>query len=474
MKKYILAIAIAATTLVNTSCSEWLDVNDNPNYLSETTPQMLMPTVQMRNAVKVGYELALYGSFWSQYVNQNKSTNQYYTVMTYDVTNSDFTSPWTYMYAYCLPGLKEILEKTEGQEGAENYAYVAKITLAYDLYLLNSLYGDVAYTEGYLTQTVAPHFDKDKDMYGIIIKMLEDIRALDFDAVLAAESANSMGAKKADMINGGDMQTWQQFANTLYLKMLMRDFNANESKIKAVLAEDNLLASDCTFDNFEDKSDKSNPFYESDRRKLNTPENIRSCTDILNVLDESDPRLDYYYENVREVGFGSNFGKTTDIKESGRLRLDPLDAVYFGTADEALFLKAECYARLGQVENAKTAYSQALDAVFSRISAADGKKYELSDELAQKYALDTAVSTEELVEQIINQKWASNVRCMPIESWFDLNRTGYPQRGKTITDTNGVLDSGYPQRFINSYVSNDNNPNAPAPVDVNVKMWWQK
>lgn len=468
MKKLLLSIAMVATLLANTSCSEWLDVNDNPNYLSETTPQMLMPTVQMRNAVKVGYELALFGSFWSQYVNQNKSTNQYYTVMTYDVTNSDFTSPWTYMYAYCLPGLKEILEKTEDVPGSENYAYTAKIMLAYDLYLLNSLYGDVAYTEGYLTPSVAPHFDKDRDMYGIIIKMLEDVRSIDFDAVLAAEESNSMGAKKADMINNGDMELWQQFANTLYLKMLMRDFDANKSKIQTLLAEDNLLASDCTFDNFEDKADKSNPFYESDRRKLNTPENIRSCTDILNVLDESDPRLDYYYENVRVVGFGSNYGKTTDIKESGRLRLEPLDAVYFGTVDEALFLKAECYARLGQNDKANEAYTEALEAAFDRTGCT------MTDELADKYALDINVSTDNLVEQIINQKWASNVRCLPIESWFDLNRTGYPQRGKTITDTNGVLESGYPQRFINSYVSNDNNPNAPAPVDVNVKMWWHK
>ena len=468
MKKILLSIAIIAATLVNTSCSEWLDVNDNPNYLSSATPQMLMPTVQMRNAAKVGYELNLYGSFWSQYVNQNKSTNQYYTIMTYDITNSDFTSPWQYLYAYCLPGLKEIIEKTDGVEGSENYAYTAKIMLAYDLYLLNTLFGDVAYTEGYLTPSVAPHFDKDKDMYAIIVKMLEDIRAIDLDAVLEAESVNSMAAKKADMINDGDMELWQQFANTLYLKMLMRDFDANKAKIQALLAEDNFLSADCTFDNFEDKADKSNPFYESDRRKLNTAENIRSCKDILNVLDESDPRLDYYYENVRTLGFGDVYGVTTDLKESGRLRLDPLDPVYFGTVDEVAFLKAECYARLGQADEAEKAYNEALEAAFERTGC------DLTDALAAIYAFDATATAEQQVEQIINQKWASNVRCMPFESWFDLNRTGYPQRGKTITDYNGVLDPGYPQRFINSYVSNDNNPNAPAPVDVNVKMWWQK
>jgi hypothetical protein len=85
-----------------------------------------------------------------------------------------------------------------------------------------------------------------------------------------------------------------------------------------------------------------------------------------------------------------------------------------------------------------------------------------------------AGSPEEMVEQIINQKWASNVHGLPWESWFDLNRTGYPVRGKTITDDHGVLDSGYPVRFIYSKTSADYNPNSPTPEPVNAKMWWHK
>lgn len=467
MKKILLSIAIMATALVTTSCSDWLDVNDNPNYLSETTPNMLMPAVQLRMADKVGYELALYGSFWSQYVNQCKSTNQYYTVMTYDVTNSDFVSPWRYFYANILPGLKEIITKTEGDDNSANFNYAARIMVAYNLYLLNSLYGDVAYTEGYLTSTNTPKFDSEKDMHNILVKMLEDIRAVDFDKVEAAEDANSMGAKKADMIAYGDVDLWRQFANTLYLKLLMRDFDQNKTKIENLLEEDDLLSEDFKFDNFEDKADKSNPFFESDRRQLNTKENIRSCADILGVLDESDPRLSYYYEDIDKFGLGETYGITTDIDKSGRLRLGATDPVYFGTYDEAEFLKAECYARLGMSDDAEDAYTSALELAFDRTGCV------LSDELADLYAFDKSLSKEEQVELIINQKWASNVRCMPIESWFDINRTGYPKRGVTISDSHGVID-GYPQRFINSYVSNDNNPNAPAPKAVDEKMWWHK
>jgi hypothetical protein len=93
--------------------------------------------------------------------------------------------------------------------------------------------------------------------------------------------------------------------------------------------------------------------------------------------------------------------------------------------------------------------------------------------LAGPYAFKSG-SAESMVEQIINHKWASNVRCMPTESWFDLNRTGYPTRGKTITDYHGVLDSGYPQRFLYSKTSATYNVNSPEPVALNVKMWWHK
>lgn len=144
------------------------------------------------------------------------------------------------------------------------------------------------------------------------------------------------------------------------------------------------------------------------------------------------------------------------------------DPVNFGTVDEAEFLKAEAYARLGNAAKAKEAYEAAITAAFARAKCKGANSF-----ITGAYAFKSG-STEEMVEQIINQKWASNVRSMPIESWFDLNRTGYPVRGKTITDFHGVLSSGYPQRFLYSKTSADYNVNSPEPVDLNVKMWWQK
>lgn len=469
MKKIFTIALVSAAVLSATGCKGWLDINQNPNYVSEAQPKNLLPTAQMYTASRVGYEISLYGNFWAQYVCQCKTTNQYYTHMTYDVTNSSFIMPWRTIYGSVLPTLREIISVSGSTEGYANYQLEAKTMLAYNLYLLTSLYDKVAYTEGYLSESTTPHFDSGEDIQKTIISILEEVRDLEEKAT-EDEAANPSAA--ADMVFGGDVNGWVQFANTLYLKVMMRDFEANKAKIQSLLAEDEFLKDgDAAFDNFSDVADKSNPLYESDRRQLNTRDNIRACSDIMNILDASDQRIAYYYdENPSGVFAGTPYGEVGDPKTTSRLAIGATDPVYFGTIDEGEFLKAEAYVRLGETAKAKTAYETAVKAAFERVGVdgADGL-------LSGAYKFDESAAAEAQIEQIINQKWAANVRCMPIESWFDMNRTGYPERGTSLTDYHGVLTDGYPRRFINSKESSDYNPNSPNPIpEVSEKMWWHK
>lgn len=465
MKKYI-STALLALTLVATGCRDWLDINDNPNYVSEAEMSDLLPTVQLLMASKVGYDLGLVGNFWSQYVVQCNETNQYNNIMDYNlaVSESLFSSIWSYSYSRILPSLKSILAKSAAAGNSSNFELEAKTLAAYNIYLLTSLYDKVALSEGSFSDEPAlePNFDSGEDVQGSIIKLLEEVRALNAEQVAADEAGNSTAG--CDMVLGGDVETWLQFANTLYLKVLIRDFSANKSKIQALLSEDNLLAADVKFDQFVNQADKSNPLYESDRRQLNTTENIRCCTDILNILDASDPRLAYFYEGGAA---GTAYGTKGKQKETSRLTIEATDPVYFSTASEALFLKAEAYARLGNAAKAKESYDAAVEASFARCGVSGAEDF-----LEGAYSFKSG-STEEMVHQIINQKWASNVRCMPIESWFDINRTGYPKRGTDITLYTGVLETPA-CRYLYPESSALYNRNSPEVEPLTAPMWWHK
>lgn len=465
MKKYI-STALLALTLVATGCRDWLDINDNPNYVSEAEMSDLLPSAQLLTADKVGYDLGLVGNFWSQYVVQCNETNQYNTIMDYNLTVSEslFSSIWSYSYSRILPSLKSILAKSAAAGNSSNFELEAKTLAAYNIYLLTSLYDKVALSEGSFSDEPAlePNFDSGEDVQGSLVKMLEDIRAIDVEKAVADEAGNTSAG--CDMILGGDVEAWLQFANTLYLKVLIRDFTANKSKIQALLAEDNFLASDVKFEQFVNQADKSNPLYESDRRQLNTTENIRCCTDILNILDASDPRLAYFYEGGAA---GTAYGTKGKQKETSRLAIEATDPVYFATVAEALFLKAEAYARLGDAAQAKANYDAAIEESFARCGVDGAEEF-----LAGAYSFKSG-SAEDMIHQIINQKWASNVRCMPIESWFDMNRTGYPARGTDITLYTGVLEAPA-VRYLYPESSALYNRNSPKVEPLTAPMWWHK
>lgn len=468
---------MSVLAFASSGCGNWLDVNDNPNYPTDVEKSSLLPTVEMRLAEKVGYDIAMVGSFWSQYIVQYSSSNQYYTIMTNNLRNSSswFTSPWSVFYGQNLPSLYLIINEYSGDESRANFVFEAKALLAYHLYLLTSLYGDVCYTDSFTSDTYRtvdvnpnPKFDSAKDIHAIIVKLLEELRAQDFDVVTTAEATNSSAS--SDPIFSGDQDSWKQFVNTLYLKLLLRDFDANKSKITAVLEEDNLLGTDMAFAAYEDKVDKSNPLYESDQRQLNTTKNIRACNDVLKNMDASDGRVTAYYTlNSKGVYTGTAYG-TTGGATTSQLNQSATMPVYFATADEAQFLKAEAFARLGNAGAAEISYNAAVNAAFARVGAEGASAL-----LDGAYKFDSSASSEAQVEQIITQKWLSNVLCLPIESWFDLNRTGYPTRGTTITDYSGVLEKGsYPRRFMYSYYSQAYNTNSPATVSLDEKLWWQK
>ncbi|MDR2911966.1 MAG: SusD/RagB family nutrient-binding outer membrane lipoprotein [Alistipes sp.] len=478
MKKILLSGGLVLTLLLG-GCRDFLDINTDPDNPNDIGLDSQFPVGQVYSTVALGYTTQLMGSFWSQHYTMNVSTNQYNALIDYaGITTADgyMTAQWQTTYRQTIPALRGAMKVA--MEQGENYdPYVAacRIMEAFNWHILNSTFDRIAYADGQLgEENLEPKFESSEESYKVVLKLYEDILSEYTVEDLTTKAGITATAGK-DMVFDWDMEAWLKFANTVYLKMLMRDFTVNQSKIQEILSGSiGLLdeaSGDAKFDHFEDSDNRSNPFYEGDRRDLNTPQNLRANTAALNFLTENeDPRIASFYEADAEGGFSGGTFSGRAPSGASRPILEPTDPVYFASVAEAYFLKAEVYARLNDSAAAKTAYDAGVKAAFDRWGE-DGSSF-VADGGA--YEFDSSASMEAMIEQIIVQKWIAATRCQAWDSWFDLNRTGYPTLGGMLEDHHGGFSDGYSRRYLYPQASSLYNKNTPAVEPLNSKLWWHK
>ncbi len=520
MKKivnYFLGLSLAAVLF--TSCTNYLDINKDPNYPVTASTPLLFASGTAWSASVLGADVQLTGAIWAQQYAQNNTSQQYTTIDQYNLANNSsyFSRYWESAYAGALPDLKRAVSQSE-KDKDWNYWLAAKIMTAFNFNMLVSLYEKIPFTEALKgDENLTPKFDDPKVVDAGIIAILDDAIAKKNDA---AGMPTSMGSK--DLVFGGDINKWVKFAKTLKLKILMRDFTTNQVAIQALLSEGDLLVTDAKMTAFTDAENKSNPLYENDRRKLNTTSNIRVSATLVSFLKNyNDPRiaafcepttqyikpgatattdslkdvpasLAPYYRGVDQGSYGVQALSSNVFPQScsSRAVLAAVDPVYFASAAESYFLQAEAWARIGNVANAKTAYDTAVKAAFSRWGfngasfVAAGGAYEFK-----------TTDLNSMLNSILMQKWVSSTRTDSWNAFFDICRTGIPALGtQSVTDLTRIanmnpsyvigtltpslgtvlLAGHFPYRFLLPKTSSDYNPNTPAVIPLDTKMWWHK
>ena len=388
MKRYkllyssLFALLIAGTSV--TSCKDYLDVNDNPNYPVTTTMSALLPSACASTISQLGLYGDLMGDMWLQFTTQGNTTNQYNTLCNYSLTVTSYNGFFTNAYTNTLPDLKDVITMAE-QEEAWDYWAIAKVLTAYNYHMLADLYEDIPFTEALDQEKYPyPHYDDGRTVvYPGILSLLQE--AID-KCPQAAEKSSSY-IDTYDMFLEGDIEKWRKFAKNLKLKVLVRDFDANKQAIQALLDENDFLEDDCAFTKFEDATDKGNPLYEYNIRQLNTKVNIRACHTLVEyLLYHNDPRIANLYEvTAASNGEGDNSDiyeglpcgskpqtSTIALVESSAYTQAYDDPVYLMNKAEIFFLEAEAYARLGNASAAKEKYDNGVKAAFDRWESTTG------------------------------------------------------------------------------------------------------
>ncbi len=486
MKK-IFIVGILSVALFATSCDKMLDINENPNFPTASSADLSLSSAEVFVTSAVGGDLQLLGSVWSQFYAQHTGSNQYTGIDSYNLPNSSayITRSWSLFYSGAIPDLQNSIEAS-AKDKEWGFWFMAQTLKAFSFHVLVDFYGEIPFSQATQGVGVNPVYDSGPTVNAGIIKMLDDAIAKEEEA----KEANGFvvdSRLKSDLLLDGDIDTWVKFAKTLKLKILLRNYAANATAINALLVENDLLESDVKFDKFADVENNSNPLYESDRRKLNTPNNLRGSSTIIKYLNsKNDPRVGVYFEKAQGLYTGLPQGGYTLgsswTPKTSRAMLGATDAVYLMSAVESYFLQAECFARAANKVKAKEMYDLGVTAAFDRWGL-DATTFIAT---GGAYAFDEA-SQNSMLESIWRQKWIASVRSQAWDSFLEINRTGYPVYGTVNSENaayvvgqlapaiNSVLPTGeYPRRLIYPKSSTDYNPNAPVSIPMQTKMWWHK
>jgi len=490
------------TLLLFPSCSDYLDVNDDPDAITQNPGVFLIPSIEISIGSIIGGQLALNGSLWCQYYNQNNTANQYRDEIDMKMTAVDSDVSWDELYSNALSDIRKLKEYSEQEETYNPRLYlIATVLESYTFQYIMDAFGEAPYSEainGEDEGNFNPVFENGQDVYPKLIAAI-DTALMKYNTYLAENTSVDEDLRSdqssSDYLLGGDLSKWVSFANSVKLKIAMRNLDYDQSGslaiISALEAENNYLTEDVKLDIFAAEVNKENPLYAQDQN-LNTKINLvadRTLSEFLTNND--DPREPLTYEANSNgdllLDHGDHRATTaTNPPNSNRKPImDPTRPVYFITTSEIDFFRAELAVKGHISSDPKALYEQAVKSAFVRVGATEGEAETLL-ESGGNYEFSTAA--EDRLEDIGVQKWAALANVNPFEGFLEIHRLDYPEILQTTTyifpqpkgnagaklylPKNSVLGNDYIKRYLLPESEALSNANFPAQTKVTDKLWW--
>lgn len=289
---------LAAVLLVFfiSSCSIFdLDINQDPNNPTTTTPDLLLTNAELNMAYAMNTFSDVGLGFMGLIANYDG----------WNMQNTAFNGTWSYVYSGPLKDIEGIIQASSvtGKE-SPYYLGIGQVLKAYMFSQMVDMWGDIPYAEALQadaeTPIKAPHFSKDSDVYADCIKLLDEATA-NFAKI-------SPVSVKGDAIYGGSITKWKKFTLTLKLKLLMTARKAitdAPAQITALLADPSkLIASNSEDFQFQFSKlttpDNRHPWYQGAYASGDNGFTYVLHQQMVEMLINKDPRFSFYFR--RQTG----------------------------------------------------------------------------------------------------------------------------------------------------------------------------
>lgn len=391
MKNFLKILAACSVAVTASSCDSFLDINDNPNSPLKATADAIMAQALARTASNYAIAYNPYGAFAVGQVGKSGTVNGYNEERTYNYNSSFsqglFNNTYDNLYDY------DLIEKQGKLSNQPNHSAIAEIMKVYNFQLLVDEYGDIPYTEALKGgSNISPKYDKAEDIYkDFIVKLntaIDEIKAASAD-----ENVLLVGAE--DIVFGGNMTNWMRFANSLKLRILMRQSSTGSTPLDAyVHTEMTKLQADAAASGgfittdvlaqpgYTQVEGQQNPFfnrYRADASGSSATERLYTLPTkflLTQYVNNSDPRGVRLYNTLGGKLVGVELGENLPVLGNAGSRFRDNGGVFKGydapvplmlLADD-LFTRSEAKARnyfTGGDAAAKTDFNNGITASFT-------------------------------------------------------------------------------------------------------------
>ncbi|WP_452602166.1 SusD/RagB family nutrient-binding outer membrane lipoprotein [Pontimicrobium sp. MEBiC06410] len=505
MKKYLkTGLFLFALGLSVVSCESTLDINESE---VDATTDLVSPELLLAGAIqapRARYEVTTseLGSIlmqqWGGDINNVTGGFQ-------DEFRLNFTqnfTPGSIIWRDLFRGMGTFQAIIDNPDSAfNNYKAISMINKSYYFQVLTDLYGNIPYSQALqFGLNISPAYDDAQSIYRDLIVQL--------DAAIAIleNSGDYLPVGTEDTIFNGDANGWIQVANTLKLRILLRqsELAGTDAETATYLTEQfaalstNFLTTDATLNpGYAAAAGQQNPFwnnYGTTATGEPTFDNdfiVPSDYMVKFLRGEAtqdgvatgtlDPRLVRMYEPVGDPAEGSYTagdingvvqGATSgpEFSELGPgLRFSAEQDSYFFTAAESFFLQAEAAHKGYITGNAQALFHSGITASFNLLGATGAAAYIGSTENTNLVGWS---GSSNKIEAIMTQKWIALCGINAIESFIDYNRTGFPAVPLSLIAEQSQL----PYRMLypaSEYSTNSANvPNQPSSEAFSSKIFW--
>lgn len=473
--KHISASLLSLFLVASTSCSDFEEINTNPNNPHTVPADLLLPTIISTTVSSITTNADGAAGQFIQHINYTGGNNEGYG--RFHIEGASFREQWNSP----MRNTKDInqvlkISKASGQKEYQALGLVCKVHV---LQLMADAYGDIPYTEAGRADEIGfdfPHYEHQKDVY---LMMLDDLETA--NQLLKGLPAGT--TIKNDILYNGNLNKWRKFANSLKLRILMR-MSAKEDVSQKIAQIFNNPAEYPVFESIEDQAQLVYNNTTDEYRWYIQPENLPNDGSgvvfndnyrvgealILRMESVNDPRIPIYAAPTRNsyLAHQSNpqsplvyRGQPAGLSSDEQNQLDKDDysvlsstirsgnTAFVMTYAEVMFLKAEAIVRGMISGNAAQTYTAGVRASIEKWELTP--ESEINSFLSQE-DMQLSGDEETALSQIGTQAWIDSF-LNGFEGYANWRRTGYPELyvGPTVS-------AAIPVRYI--YSDNEqNNPN---------------